>query len=111
MPLNFTTIEAVVSLVTIIAFLVSVGKWIQMREAIASRVIEVDTQLKEITDWKNAHIEDVQGHLSRIDSIYVRKDNCGLHMINLDEKLQNITTLLGELKKSLDKHLDHPTRR
>jgi methyl-accepting chemotaxis protein len=94
MPINFSSIEALVALITIIAFLVSVGKWIQMREAIAQRVIDVDTQLKEINEWRrNCPV--------RADEIYVRKEHCGLHMDNFDTKFENIETSLQEIKDTL----------
>jgi hypothetical protein len=104
MPVNLASIEALVALITIIAFLVSVGKWIQMREAIAQRVIDVDTQLKEINEWREQHLRDA-------DSLYVRKENCGLHMLNLDVKLQKLTDSITELKRVLEKHIEENGRR
>jgi len=110
MPVNLTSIEALVALITVIAFLISVGKWIQMREAIAQRVIEVDEQLKEINEWRSAHITDVQKHLSNIDNMYVRRESCHLHMVNFDDKFAKLTDAIFDLKKSLDKHLDDRRR-
>lgn len=104
MPVSLTGIEATVALIAIIAFLVSVGKWIQMREAIAQRVIEVDEKLKGIEDWRTQHIKDS-------DAVFARKENCALHMLNFDEKFGHLEKILVELKKSLDKHIDDTTRR
>lgn len=104
MPVNLTGIEATVALIAIIAFLVSVGKWIQMREAIAQRVIEVDEKLKEIEEWRAQHIKDE-------DTTFARKENCALHMLNFDERFGHLEQILQDLKKSLDKHIEDTARR
>lgn len=95
MPMSLTGIEALVALIAVIVFLVSIGKWIQMREAIAQRVIDVDTQLKEITDWRGTIPVS-------LDNLYVRRENCGLHMDNFDSRLAHIDKSLDEIKKVLD---------
>lgn len=94
MPIDLSKLEAALAITALIGFLVSLGKWIQMREAISNRVIEVDEKLKDIDEWRI-------NCAKRTDEVYVRRESCSLHMLNIEQKYENLTELIGELKTSV----------
>lgn len=104
MPINLSGVEALVALIAVIAFLVSIGKWIQMREAIAQRVIEVDEKLKDIEGWRAQYLKET-------DSIFARKENCILHVTNFNDRFDTLMSMIADLKKSLDRHIEENGRR